>query len=419
MRRYVLTGTPGAGKTTLLRQLRDHGYATVAEAATTVIAREQANGRPEPWNHADFIDHDGAAKGPKPIGYGNCWVVLGVIVDLPLLRRPVCLPLLARLWFPKGTRKIAHARAMVERVATRYPDRSIHVVGDAAYISEHLRELGDTITWTSRLKVTSVLYQPPPPRTGRVGRPKTRGPRLGTPGDLAAAATWHKATVRRYGRTDTVQIAEAFCIWFGVLRTQLLRVILVRDDKPRTKDKDERGYGLPLVTTDLTTTPEDLIARYASRLHRAGLLQRPAHPRGRRGTQPATHRRPAHRTVRPDRLQPDRALVHPPRPRPRAGRAAARPPALVHHQDRAVLRGHGHQTAPRHHRRPFSAPRGLAATTRRNPRRPTGLGRSRNMINQNCETRGVSLGQLEAPHTPLLDFRSSPVCVAVLPDEAS
>jgi len=115
---------------------------------------------------------------------------------------------------------------------------------------------GESITWTSRLKVTSVLYQPPPPRTGRVGRPKTRGPRLGTPGDLAAAATWHKATVRRYGRSDVVELAEITCIWFGVLHTQLLRVILVRDDKPRTKDKDERGYGLPLVTTDLTTTPK-------------------------------------------------------------------------------------------------------------------------------------------------------------------
>jgi hypothetical protein len=192
-------------------------------------------------------------------------VVLGVIVDLPFLARPVCLPLLARLRFPKGTGKIAHARAMVERIATRYPDRAVHVVGDAAYISEHLRELGGNITWTSRLKVTSVLYQPPPPRTGKVGRPKTRGPRLGTPGDLAKAATWHTTTVRHYGRTDTVLIAEVVCIWFGVLHTQLPRVILVRDDKPRTRDKDERGYGLPLVTTDPTTTVEDLVARYASR----------------------------------------------------------------------------------------------------------------------------------------------------------
>jgi hypothetical protein len=45
-----------------------------------------------------------------------------------------------------------------------------------------------------------------------------------------------------------------------------VRVILVRDDKPRTRDRDDRGYGLPLVTTDLESTAEDLVARYASRL---------------------------------------------------------------------------------------------------------------------------------------------------------
>jgi hypothetical protein len=26
--------------------------------------------------------HDGAAKGPKPIGFGNCWVVAGMVVQL-------------------------------------------------------------------------------------------------------------------------------------------------------------------------------------------------------------------------------------------------------------------------------------------------------------------------------------------------
>ena len=39
----------------------------------------------------------------------------------------------------------------------------------------------------------------------------------------------------------------------------------VRDDKLRTKDKDDRGYGLPLIATGLTTAAEDVIARYASR----------------------------------------------------------------------------------------------------------------------------------------------------------
>ncbi|OWA06640.1 ATPase [Streptomyces sp. CS227] len=57
MRRHILTGTPGAGKTTVLRALAARGHRTVAEAATDVIAREQARGVPEPWTAPDFIAH--------------------------------------------------------------------------------------------------------------------------------------------------------------------------------------------------------------------------------------------------------------------------------------------------------------------------------------------------------------------------
>ena len=160
--------------------------------------------------------HDGAAKGPKPIGFGNCWVVAGIVVQLPFLSRPVCLPVLARLWRPRHTGKIAHARELAELIAARYPDRTVHVVGDAAYVGERLRDVDGRITWTSRLKVTSVLHELPPPRTGRSGRPRTRGARLGTPADVAALATttntWRDTRVRRYGRTDTVQITERVCL---------------------------------------------------------------------------------------------------------------------------------------------------------------------------------------------------------------
>jgi predicted ATPase len=52
----VLTGAPGAGKTTLADALRRRGCSVVAEAATDVIAAEQARGVAEPWRGADFVD---------------------------------------------------------------------------------------------------------------------------------------------------------------------------------------------------------------------------------------------------------------------------------------------------------------------------------------------------------------------------
>ncbi len=55
-KRFILTGTPGSGKTALLRALEANGHAVVAEAATDVIALEQARGHAEPWTEPAFID---------------------------------------------------------------------------------------------------------------------------------------------------------------------------------------------------------------------------------------------------------------------------------------------------------------------------------------------------------------------------
>jgi predicted ATPase len=53
---YVLTGAPGSGKTAVLRQLELDGHGVVEEAATDVIALQQALGVREPWRDAGFID---------------------------------------------------------------------------------------------------------------------------------------------------------------------------------------------------------------------------------------------------------------------------------------------------------------------------------------------------------------------------
>jgi hypothetical protein len=36
-----------------------------------------------------------------PVGRGTCFVVVGIVVELPFCSRPVCLPVMARLWRPK------------------------------------------------------------------------------------------------------------------------------------------------------------------------------------------------------------------------------------------------------------------------------------------------------------------------------
>lgn len=53
---YILTGAPGSGKTAVLRMLETFGYGVVEEAATDVIALQQALGRAEPWDDDGFIE---------------------------------------------------------------------------------------------------------------------------------------------------------------------------------------------------------------------------------------------------------------------------------------------------------------------------------------------------------------------------
>jgi hypothetical protein len=134
--------------------------------------------------------HDGAAKGPKPIGFGNCWVVAGIVVQLSFLSRPVCLPVLARLWRPRHTGKIAHARRLAELIAARYPDRTVQMVGrlrrgTAAQPgrSDQLDQQAEDHLGAPRAATTAhrTLRATPHPRcpAGHPDRPGRQGPSRG------------------------------------------------------------------------------------------------------------------------------------------------------------------------------------------------------------------------------------------------
>ena len=188
-----------------------------------------------------------------------------------------------------------------------------------------------------------------------------------------------------------MQITERVCLWYGSFRSRTVRVILVRDDKPRTRDGDDRGYGLPLVTTDLESSAEDLVARYASRW---GIEQAFADARQIVGVGEARNRtrRAVERTVPFGLIGFSVVTVwyalHGHAPKRRDQSQGSGP--LVHHEGRAVLRRHGRQTSPRHHRRQISRSMPRAGHPARNPGRPRSLGRSRDLINKTCETRASS-----------------------------
>jgi hypothetical protein len=108
------------------------------------------------------------------------------------------------------------ARQMAAALARALPGRDIHVVADAACAGKELARLPATVTWTTRLRKDAALFELPPPRTGRRGRPRLKGHKLPALDVLAGQMTFTPVTVRRYGRTATVHAATLTCLWYGV-----------------------------------------------------------------------------------------------------------------------------------------------------------------------------------------------------------
>ena len=239
-----------------------------AGAAVTVAVDDSVFPRSGRKVYGAAWQHDGSSPARDKLSFGTCFVTAGIVVVLPFSSRPWCLPVLARLHVP-GTGKARKARKrdaapasmvscaaeLVALLAAAFPGRRVDVVADAHYHGPALKDLPPQVTWTTRLPRNAVLFDLAPPRVRKPGRPPRKGPRLGTPADLAAAAAWTAARVRIYGRDQDQDLAEVTCLWYGCLDTITVRVILARSVRAT----------LALVTTDLTAPAAVLVQRYAAR----------------------------------------------------------------------------------------------------------------------------------------------------------
>ena len=202
--------------------------------------------------------YDGAAQGGKKIAFGNTWVIAAIVCRLPFCSSPVALPVLFRLWRGKGTAsQVELAAQMLGLLAAAFPGRNVHGTGDAAFHGESLVVAGTT--WTTRLPANAVLYGPRPPRTGRRGRPRVKGHRLGTCAQITASATWADTVINVYGHDTAVQIAALQGLWHGSFKTVPGRVVLVRDPG------SPKAYDLGLFTLDTDADPAAIAERYSWR----------------------------------------------------------------------------------------------------------------------------------------------------------
>jgi hypothetical protein len=234
------------------------------------------------------------SRARKPFcSFGHVWVVLALWVPLPFgSGRGFALPVLFRLYVgakrggerhaagrsqerlgrrlqaarsthaehPRPT-KLALLREMVALLAQWAPDRTISLVVDSAYAGRTvLEDRPPNVHVLSRLRLDAALYARPPHRQpGQKGRPRRRGHRLPPLKTLLAARRrWDVLPLVLYGRAVTPRVFTLTALWYGALRQQPIRIVVVRD--PRGRRKDEAFF-----CTDLTVDAACVLTTYARR----------------------------------------------------------------------------------------------------------------------------------------------------------
>lgn len=236
------------------------------------------------------IFRDAVRSTRKTVAYaaGHNWVILCLVVCVPFCPKifvslPICARLRPKPAHGKTKRKGRKSNSgpttvdlladMMALVVSWAPQRRFHLLADGAYASLAGR-LPRTMTFTSRLRKDAALYGPPPTRrSGKVGRPKTKGIRLPTPAARAKAPklSWRRMTVLLYGQPVNVQLHAYQAYWYEVCPYAPILIVIVRD--PSGGKEDEFFF-----TTDLSLTPAAVVGGYSHRwsqevLHREAKQQ--------------------------------------------------------------------------------------------------------------------------------------------------
>lgn len=215
------------------------------------------------------LNYDGSspAVGPssRRIAWGNSWVVAGVVVELPFLRRAVCLPVLFRLWRPgEGPTQVEFARELVKLAAQADPDRRLIVLADGAYAGSTLapEDVPDNVTLVVRARRDIRLHSPPPRRRkGQMGRPRLKGKALASLREQAGSGglSWRRREVDAYGQRQSVELAEQRGLWWSAWRAAAAKAVAIRDR--RAPDQID----LVLICSDPKLSAVEIIELYALR----------------------------------------------------------------------------------------------------------------------------------------------------------
>jgi DDE superfamily endonuclease len=215
-----------------------------------------------------FLDAVLSTKRHKVFRFGNNWVTLGVVVELPFRpNRYFCLSILWRVYEKQGSKPTPGHRTknhlaadMVAVLARWLPGRKILVVADSAYIGKRLlRRRPANVEALGPIHWKAALYEA---LTEAQGRTK-HGRRWPTPREMLAndlrwpAAKQTLTFKSGVTRELAVKTITGVC-WYGTAGPKAVQVVLVRD--PAGEWRDEA-----LVCTDVTLSAAEVITGYCRR----------------------------------------------------------------------------------------------------------------------------------------------------------
>ena len=212
---------------------------------------------------------DPEVKAGIPVRRGNTFVCAGVVLRPKLLgHRPVCLPVLFRLWRPgedgqESASRPELAQELLAALARRFPERHIEMLGDAYYANGRLAALPENASAIVRLRKNASLWSPAPVHVaGQRGRPRKRGERIGSPAEIAAdpKTKWRRLMIRdTSGASQEIEARWLDCLWYSALGQRVVRVVLCRDPA-----RPERPH-LFVLSTDPALAPTEILSRFLER----------------------------------------------------------------------------------------------------------------------------------------------------------
>lgn len=206
---------------------------------------------------------------------GLRWLSLMLLAPIPWAGRVWALPFLTPLCpseryyrgYGRRHRLLTERARQVLRTVQRWqPTRPLVVVADSGFAALELLAAvtNHALSVVTRLRLDAALYEPAPPRlASRRGRPRKKGPRLPTLGQVLTdpSTCWQRLTVPLwYGEVDrAVEIASATAVWFHSGRPPVaLRWVLIRDPAERFKTQ-------ALLCTNPQTAAADIVHWFVRR----------------------------------------------------------------------------------------------------------------------------------------------------------